>query len=81
MAKDFLDAVYICCLWSNVLFFYTLQGTFSVYEKLRQVEDFVSEALEHPLPFVLVDSASGQRLDEHSVKDSTLIGGYKTKTH
>jgi len=50
-----------------------LQGTFSVYEKLRQVEDFVSEALEHPLPFVLVDSASGQRLDEHSVKDSTLI--------
>ena len=30
-------------------------------------------SLEHPLPFVLLDSASGQRLDEDSTKDSTLI--------
>jgi len=50
-----------------------LQGTFSVYEKFRQVEEFVTENLEHALPFVLVDSASGQRLDDDSTKDSALI--------
>ena len=33
----------------------------------------MTENLEHALPFVLVDSASGQRLDEDSTKDSALI--------
>merc|ERR1712038_1332554 len=51
----------------------SIRGTFSVYEKFRQVEEFVTENLEHALPFVLVDSASGQRLDEDSTKDSALI--------
>ena len=37
------------------------------------MEEFVTENLEHALPFVLVDSASGQRLDEDSTKDSALI--------
>ena len=55
-------------------FFLIFQGTFSVYEKLRQVEEFVSDSLEHALPFVLIDSATGQRLDDDSTKDSTLIG-------
>ena len=45
-----------------------------MYEKLRQVEEFVSNSLEHELPFVLIDSATGQRLDDDSTKDSTLIG-------
>ena len=44
-----------------------------MYEKFRQVEEFVTENLEHALPFVLVDSASGQRLDDDSTKDSALI--------
>ena len=58
----------------TILFIYLFfQGTFSVYEKFRQVEEFVTENLEHALPFVLVDSASGQRLDEDSTKDSALI--------
>ena len=56
------------------IFFLIFQGTFSVYEKLRQVEEFVSDSLEHALPFVLIDSATGQRLDDDSTKDSTLIG-------
>lgn len=37
------------------------------------VEEFVTECLEHPLPFVLLDTASGQKLDEESVKESNLI--------
>ena len=37
------------------------------------MEEFVTENLEHALPFVLVDSASGQRLDDDSTKDSALI--------
>ena len=51
---------------------FIFQGTFSVYEKFKMVEEFVSECLEHPLPFILNDSASGQRMEE--LKESSLIG-------
>ena len=34
------------------------------------VEDFVSENLEHPLPFVLYDSASGQSFPDMTEGDS-----------
>lgn len=44
-----------------------------MYEKFRMVEEFVTECLEHPLPFVLLDTASGQKLDEEPVKESNLI--------
>jgi len=51
-----------------------LQGTFSVYEKFKMVEEFVEDCLEHPLPFVLHDSAaSGQRLDDEPIKECSLI--------
>jgi len=49
-----------------------LQGTFSVYEKFKMVEEFVADCLEHPLPFVLHDAAnSGQALDSENF-DSSL---------
>ena len=39
---------------------WVLQGTFSVYETLSEVMDFVTEALSSPLPYLLVDSATGE---------------------
>ena len=43
------------------------QGTFSVYEKFKMVEEFVSDSLEHPLPFILHDSvSSGQVLENEN---------------
>ena len=41
-----------------------LQGTFSVYENIGQVFDFVTDSLSAPLPFLLLDSATGARLQE-----------------
>ena len=51
--------------------YFIFQGTFSVYEKLRNVDEFISECLEHPLPFVLHDGAAGGQILED--KDSQLI--------
>ena len=51
--------------------FFPFQGTFGVYEKFQMVEEFVSDCLEHPLPFILYDSASGQRMEDS--KESSLI--------
>eukprot|EP00088_Acartia_fossae_P037297 TRINITY_DN3846_c0_g1_i1.p1 TRINITY_DN3846_c0_g1~~TRINITY_DN3846_c0_g1_i1.p1 ORF type:complete len:452 (-),score=134.37 TRINITY_DN3846_c0_g1_i1:465-1820(-) len=45
---------------------YILQGTFSVYEALSAVADFVTENLEMPLPFHLMDTVTGARLQEMS---------------
>ena len=42
-----------------------------MYEKFKSVEEFVGECLEHPLPFVLFDSASGQRMEDS--KETSLI--------
>jgi len=48
-----------------------LQGTFSVYEKFKMVEEFVADNLEHPLPFLLHDAAkSGQVLENESLESS-----------
>ena len=41
---------------------WTLQGTFSVYENICQVFEFVTDSLSAPLPFLLLDS--GARLDQ-----------------
>eukprot|EP00093_Oithona_nana_P003608 03608.XXX_171711_163215_1 [CDS] Oithona nana genome sequencing. len=49
-----------------------LQGTFGVYEKFQSVEDFVSECLEHPLPFILHDAASGQAMDQECKENSLM---------
>lgn len=49
-----------------------LQGTFSVYEKVSDVIDFVQENLEHSgLPFVLT-TPTGHKLEEDD-RDSTLM--------
>merc|ERR1712142_990267 len=39
-----------------------LQGTFSVYEPVSAVSEFVSSCLETPLPHILADSASGAKI-------------------
>ena len=39
---------------------WVLQGTFSVYETVSAVMEFVTEALSSPLPYILVDSATGE---------------------
>merc|ERR1719516_359913 len=43
---------------------WVLQGTFSVYETVSAVMEFVTEALSSPLPYILVDSATGSRLGQ-----------------
>ena len=50
---------------------WTLQGTFSVYENISQVFEFVTDSLSAPLPFLLLDSASGARL--HQEEDGSLL--------
>ena len=53
--------------------FIFFQGTFGVYEKFQNVEDFVSECLEHPLPFILYDAAaSGQAMDQECKENSLM---------
>lgn len=37
------------------------------------VSDFVADCLEHPLPFVLHDGASGQKLEAEVTRDASLI--------
>merc|ERR1712066_780725 len=49
-----------------------LQGTFSVYEQISAVLDFVTDHLESPLPYLLVDSATGARLGQEEA-DQTLL--------
>jgi len=41
---------------------YMLQGTFSVYEKLEAVIEFVTDNLEVPLPFHMVDTVTGAKM-------------------
>jgi len=43
---------------------YILQGTFSVYEQLSAVIQFVTDNLEFPLPFKLIDSTTGARINQ-----------------
>ena len=44
-----------------------------MYEKFQNVEDFVSECLEHPLPFILYDAAaSGQAMDQECKENSLM---------
>lgn len=51
---------------------FILQGTFSVYETLSSVMEFVTDCLESPLPYLLVDSASGARISQEDT-DQTLV--------
>jgi len=51
-----------------------LQGTFSVHEPMSAVCEFVSSALDTPLPHILADSVTGTRLGENEdSKESTLF--------
>ena len=50
----------------------SFQGTFSVYEQFKMVEEFVTDCLHHPLPFVLHDSGHGQ-LDDEATKETSLF--------
>jgi len=49
-----------------------LQGTFSVYETLNSVMEFVTECLESPLPYLLVDSASGAKISQEDTEQSLV---------
>merc|ERR1712150_347183 len=49
-----------------------LQGTFSVYEKFCTIVEFVTEALEYPLPFVLFDAGKGI-IDSEQSNQKTLL--------
>lgn len=49
-----------------------LQGTFSVYEKFCTIVEFVTEALEYPLPFVLFDAGKGL-IDNEQSNQKTLL--------
>lgn len=51
---------------------WVLQGTFSVYETLSQVMELVTESLSSPLPYILVDSATGSRLGQEDMESSLL---------
>jgi len=48
-----------------------LQGTFSVYEPVSAVSEFVSSCLDTPLPHILADSVTGARLGEAG--DTSLL--------
>lgn len=54
---------------------YLIQGTFSVYEQLSAVVDFVTENLEMPLPFQLLDSVTGAKFQtmSSSLQDLGLV--------
>lgn len=45
---------------------YIIQGTFSVYENMNSVLEWVTECLETPLPYQLNDSVTGSRLTDMS---------------
>merc|ERR1711997_1078899 len=49
-----------------------LQGTFAVREKFSNVKEFVTDALEYPLPFVLFDAAQGQ-LEGNEIERKNLL--------
>ena len=49
-----------------------LQGTFSVYEPVSEVLNFVMDNLQSPLPYLLVDSATGARLGQEDSEQSLL---------
>ena len=49
-----------------------LQGTFSVYEPVSEVLNFVTDNLQSPLPYLLVDSATGARLGQEDSEQSLL---------
>jgi len=53
---------------------WTLQGTFSVYEDISRVFEMVTDSLETPLPFLLVDSATGSRLEQGQVVSLLDLG-------
>jgi len=54
---------------------YMLQGTFGVREELSAVFEFITENLETPLPFHILDSVTGARLDNAaaSLQDLQLV--------
>merc|ERR1711915_743428 len=49
-----------------------LQGTFSVHEPMSAVMEFVTECLESPLPYLLVDSASGAKISQEDTEQSLV---------
>ena len=50
-----------------------LQGTFSVYETVGAVVEFLTEQLAMPLPYILVDSATGAKLGQGEDVEQTLV--------
>ena len=49
---------------------FILQGTFSVYEPISAVQDYVTENLENQLPFLLLDSVTGAKF---STEETSLL--------
>ena len=57
-----------------------LQGTFSVYEPVSAVLEFVMDCLETPLPHILIDSVTGARLGQADQETSLLdLGQFNIK--
>ena len=50
-----------------------LQGTFSVYETVGAVMEFLTEQLAMPLPYILVDSATGAKLGQGEEVEQSLV--------
>ena len=49
---------------------FILQGTFSVYESISAVHEYVTENLENQLPFLLLDSVTGAKFTN---EESSLL--------
>merc|ERR1711862_435236 len=52
---------------------WVLQGTFSVYEPVSAVSEFVLGCLSTPLPHILADSGTGARLGEGAGNSDTSL--------
>ena len=50
------------------------QGTFGVREEMSAVFEFITENLETPLPFHILDSVTGARLDNAAASLQVTIG-------
>ena len=57
---------------------YMLQGTFDVREELSAVLEFIMENLETPLPFHILDSVTGSRLDNAAASLQVTIWSVPT---
>ena len=57
------------------------QGTFGVREELGAVLEFITENLETPLPFHILDSVTGARLDNAaaSLQVTIIVEGAKVE--